>query len=973
MNQLFNNSQLLILKGMGNWSVSEQNFRYNPLDRMKRAILILAGALIWTTGVFSQTGELSGKVIDKEYNDILPFANVVVEGTSAGTTTDFEGTYSIKLEPGVYTVVFSFIGYETAEISEVVIKANENTVVNASIGPLSNELEEVVVKATTAENTEASILNVQKKSINLLDGISAQTFSKIGASNSAKAVKSVPGVSVQGGKYVYVRGLGDRYTKSILNGVDIPGLDPDRNTIQMDIFPTNVLDNIQVVKSFTADYPADFTGGTVNIITKDFPNKEEYSISVGAEYNPSMHFNDNYLGSARSNSELLGFDGGLRSNPIPKDISIPPPSAQNPATSYWTSQFNPEMKAKRETSFMNTNFGLTAGNQFDVGKGGNKLGYQFAGAYRNDYIYYEDYKNGNWRKFEDKSINEMNPDKLQNGDLAKNNVLWNVLAGLTFKTDKSKYKISGLHIQNGESTAGYLRQEILFSDAVTIFKDNIEYTQSQVTNVLLNGKHSNEDGSWNIEWKLSPTLSKINDKDVRVAPFEFDPDTGVYFLSPASAGSPLRIWRDLEEVNLVGKLDFTKRHELFGKSARLLFGGQYTYKQRDFTVQQFQLRYQGGNGFEFGGDADEILNPQNLWTVNTRRGTFAEGNFEPANTFDATQNIASAYVSEEFQITEKLKSIIGLRFEKFELFYTGTNNQGDLVLEDEKLLDKNDLFPSANFIYALNEESNLRLAYGRTTARPSFKEASITQIFDPISSTIFIGNIDLQPTYVDNLDLRWERFSEKAQMFAVSVFYKNFKDPIELSYFLSASDQFTPRNTGSATVYGAEFEMRKNFGFIGGDDWEDLSFNLNFSIIESKLEMPESEFERRVLNAREGETISDTRQMQGQSPFLVNFGLNYANDDNGWQTNLYYNVQGKTLQVVGTGDVPDAYTIPFHSLDLIVNKSFGKDFNSTINLSVKNILDSQREVRYQSFGAEDQIFSSFSPGIGISLGYSHRF
>ena len=167
--------------------------------------------------------------------------------------------------------------------------------------------------------------------------------------------------------------------------------------------------------------------------------------------------------------------------------------------------------------------------------------------------------------------------------------------------------------------------------------------------------------------------------------------------------------------------------------------------------------------------------------------------------------------------------------------------------------------------------------------------------------------------------------------------------------------------------------MRRNFGFIGGDSWEDFSFNLNFSLIESRLQMSDPEFERRVLNARDGETVSDTREMQGQSPYLLNFGMNYANDDNGWQTSLYYNVQGKTLQVVGTGDVPDAYTIPFNSLDLIVNKSFGKDLNSTVNLSVKNLLDSDREVRYQSFGAQDQIFSSFSPCIGISLGYSHRF
>ena len=208
-------------------------------------------------------------------------------------------------------------------------------------------------------------------------------------------------------------------------------------------------------------------------------------------------------------------------------------------------------------------------------------------------------------------------------------------------------------------------------------------------------------------------------------------------------------------------------------------------------------------------------------------------------------------------------------------------------------------------------------------------------------------------------------------MFAISAFYKNFKDPIEMSYFLSASDQFIPLNTGKATVYGAEFEIRKNFGFIL-EKLEDFSFNLNFSLIKSALEMTDAELERRTLSLRDGETIGDTRDMQGQSPFLINFGLNYANDS-GWQTSLYYNVQGKTLQVVGTGDVPDAFTMPFHSLDFILNKSFGEDQRSNINFSVKNILDSKVEARYQSFQAQDQIFSSLSPGRRISMGYTYKF
>ena len=181
---------------------------------------------------------------------------------------------------GVYTIVFSFIGYETVEIKNVNVNNNEAAIVNVTMNTLAQGLDEVVVSVSASTNTERSVLEFQKKSISLVDGLSSQRIKSSGASNIASAVKSVPGVSVQGGKYVYVRGLGDRYTKSILNGVDIPGLDPDRNTIQMDIFPTSILDNVIVVKSAAAEMPADFTGGIVDIITKEFPNSKQFSISV---------------------------------------------------------------------------------------------------------------------------------------------------------------------------------------------------------------------------------------------------------------------------------------------------------------------------------------------------------------------------------------------------------------------------------------------------------------------------------------------------------------------------------------------------------------------------------------------------------------------------------------------------------------------------------------------------------------------
>ncbi len=269
-----------------------------------RFLLFALIGLLAVGNMMAQKGELVGTLNDTEYNDVLPFANVMIKGSDKGTTTDFEGRYTLKLDPGTYTVVFSFIGYETKEITDVIIKADEVYELNTGLGPQSNQLEEVVVTAQTAQNTEASMLNVQKKSVNLLDGMSAQAFKKIGASDLAAAVKNVPGVSVVGGKYVYVRGLGDRYTKSTLNGIDIPGLDPDRNTVQMDLFPTNIIDNTQIIKSSTANLPADFTGGVVNIVTKDFPNKKEFTLGISGTYNPDMHFNSNYLSYKGSSTDL---------------------------------------------------------------------------------------------------------------------------------------------------------------------------------------------------------------------------------------------------------------------------------------------------------------------------------------------------------------------------------------------------------------------------------------------------------------------------------------------------------------------------------------------------------------------------------------------------------------------------------------------------------------------------------------------
>ncbi|MBA10778.1 MAG: TonB-dependent receptor [Flavobacteriaceae bacterium] len=942
---------------------------------MKKKIYSFLILLLLTFGFTSaQTGTLAGNIIDGEFIEPMAFANILVKGTTIGTTSDFDGKYQLELEPSTYTIVFSFVGYTTQEISDVVIKEGEVTPLDVTL--TTNSLEAVVITTSIKRNTENAVLNMQKKSVVVLDGLSAQAIKNTGASNLASAVKNIPGVSIEGGKYVYVRGLGDRYTKSILNGIDIPGLDPDRNTIQMDLFPTNILDNVIILKSASAEYPADFTGGIVDIVTKDFPTKPEYTFSLGTGYNPDMHFNDKYLTYTGSDTDVFGYDDGTRDLPIHRYQPIPGTFENKLLLTTLTNRFQKELQAKQETSNANFDFGFTLGNQYDIG--GDKIGYQASFSYKNQTTFYENRQDGAFVKnSSDSSVNDLSFALKSNGSEGINNVVLNGMLGLTYKTDKSKFKANLLHIQNGESTAGSFDQ-VISQDGVggglePLTKNALAYTERSVTNLLISGDHrfSDDENALNLEWKFSPTFSKVMDKDHRITPLQQSGE-GDFFISPSASTFPIQLWRNLVEENWVVKIDLDKTVKLFGKPTKLKFGGAYNYKFRDFSIDDFTFNISGDDSFIADGNVDNLLASENLWNPTTDSGThlvFGD-QFNPNDAYEGEQIIGATYFSAEFNLSEKLITVFGVRSEFFNSYYTGQNNSS--VYDNESILDAFDLFPSANLIYELTDNTNLRSSYSRTTARPSFKEASVAQIFDPITNRLFIGSINLTPTYVNNFDLRYERFGEVGQMFAVSGFYKDFKDPIEQAFFLQAPTQLTVDNLGNAKVYGVELEVRQRLGFIS-EGLNNLKFNANVSFIKSELTMSDDEFESRRLAARNGERIDRERNLQGQAPFLLNFGLDYNNSDIGLQTSLFFNVQGETLEVVGIGLVPDVYTKPFESLNFTLNKSFGENKRSFIDLKVSNILGSDRESAYQSYGTQDQIFSLRSPGTEFSLGYTFKF
>ncbi|MDC1012392.1 TonB-dependent receptor [Flavobacteriaceae bacterium] len=933
--------------------------------------------LLITFNSFSQFG-ITGTVIDGDFNEPLPFANILVKETGEGVTSDFDGKYSIELPKGSYTLVFSFVGYETKEITNINVSDADYTVTDIVLNSVAQGLEEVVVTVDAKRNTESSVLEIQRKSASLLDGISAQAFQKIGANDIASAVKNVPGVSVQGGKYVYVRGLGDRYSKSILNGVDIPGLDPDRNTIQMDLFPTNMLSNVLVIKSARADLPADFTGGVIDIITKDFPAKQEFSISASMSFNPDMHFNDNYLSYEGGQTDFLGFDDGTRKDKIfntflgnAYDPRLNATTTGLTTINHISNQFNPQMAPNNDTSGMNYNFGVSYGNQFNFDNG-HSFGFLGSLSYRKEQTVFENTQDNIYNFSPNRTELSFEENRLQTGTIGGENIIASGLFGMTYKTNASKFKFNALHIQNGESTSGRFRQLTRFSDFIDFNKFNLEYNERSISNGTLSGLHNLTESQFKVEWTLSGTQAKVHDKDVRNTTFQ--DEEGIFSFQENT--EPKRIWRTLDEYNLVGKVDLTKRFTFLKEDAVLKFGAFSSLKERDFSIAQYSVSSNFTSERDwanYGGDPNQLFNPVNLISPTNDSGTYINPQTtirQDANIFNARQQNLAAYVSNEFNISPKLKSIIGFRFENYQVFYTGENSQLGQVFNDEQIISENNLFPSTNFIYSLTDNKNLRFAYSLTTARPSFKEASIAEIYDPLSNLFFIGNINIKPTYIDNFDLRYEAFGEDAQLFAMSLFYKNLTDPIEIGFVAASTSNYKPLNLENANVFGIELEVRQKLSnWIAGL----RNFNLNFngSYIISDEKYSEDELKLRTLGLRDGETLGTSRPLQGQSPYLINAGLDYNNTDKGIRGGFYYNVQGKTLEVVGDGFYPDVFTIPFHSLNFNFTKQFKN--NTSLTLRVRNLLDDERESLFEGYGGTTEYFRLRHIGRSFSLGYSIKF
>lgn len=889
----------------------------------------------------AQNGTLRGNITDEKTGEVIMFANVVVEELSTGTTTDLDGAYSLDLPSGTYTVTFSYLGYADLPVKEVIIEAGKVNLLDIKLKEATELLDEVVVTASQLRNTEAALATIKQRSVNLIDGISSQNIKRTGDSNAGEALRRVTGVSVEGGKHVVVRGLGDRYTKTILNSVEIPGLDPDRNSVQMDLFPTNLIDNLIVYKTFSPDLPGDFSGGAVNIVTKDFPEKFTLSATANFSYNPNMNLRNDFLSYKGSSTDWLGFDNGSRRLPFNKYLVIPDVSRNLTSMSNLTGAFNKELAAKSVRNDLNKSFGLSVGNQYNVGR--HTFGYFGGLNYSENFNHYSNAIFNEYYREADDSGYLLS--KTTNGVLSETINQWSALGGLSYKYKNHKISLQALRVQSGEKKAGqFIQEEIVFNNAL-ISRDNLEYYQRSITNFNLTGNHAFGKGKLEVSWILSPSFVNVDEPDIRTTGFDnFD---GIPLIRPAVGAEISRIYRYLNENDYNGRADVTYNFTVKGMDSKIKTGIYTSLKERDFEIFNYLFLPRNQGELDINGNPDQILAPENIWSRENQSGTYLIGNYEPANTFNARQQVFAGYVMNELPLTQKLKLTYGARVEKADNFYTGQNNQGTIKLRDAKILDNFNVLPSANLLVSLTDKTNLRVSANRTVARPSFKENSVAQIQDRISGRTFLGNIDLKQSTINNADIRWERFFGSGQLVSASVFFKQFIDPIQLVVFdATTPSNYQPKNLEDTNVFGLELEINKNLDFVSAS-LSDFNVGLNYTYVKAQI------------------------PLVGLSPSIFNANLSYNNRPSGIEGSVSFNVQARRLSIVGAGRIEDVYENPFPTLNFRLAKQFGENKQYGVSVGGENLLNSKKWRTYNTNDGSEAIFDSFNPGrqFNVSLSY----
>ncbi|MEZ5357762.1 MAG: TonB-dependent receptor [Candidatus Zixiibacteriota bacterium] len=971
------------------------------LYNLQKLVLIALGAvMLFTTSAFAAGGKIAGKIVDAESGEAMVGVTVMLEGTQTGTRSNLEGEYTISQVPGgTYTLKFTSVGYSDMKVADVIVSAGKVQHLDVSMEMAVIEGKEVTVTAKRVQGTDAAVLADRKRATAVSDAISSTTIERTGSSDAGDAVKKIVGAAVTDGKYVNVRGIGGRYNNTTLNGMPMPSADPDKNAVQMDLMPAKLLDKVVVKKTFTPDQYGDFTGGSVDLGTKAMPEEFTLVFSQSAGYNSKTTGKNGFLTQNGGSTDWLGIDDGSRAVPdiladpstvIPRYTQARRDADLAHQLDMYSNAMGNEMAPTKKNGPFNQGYSFTFGNQYKIDD--NPLGVMASLSYSNKAKFYDDGIKNRWER--PGVTDYMNSYYELHDSRGIEEVLWGGLAGVSYEpSDHHRLSARYTYSRSSEKEARYLYGDFNyeFPNSNQVFETRaLKFTERYLNAFQLSGKHlfqklESTGTPFEVEWMASYSENNVNTPDFRTfsnAVIYSDStltDTTGFVVQSSGVDYPTRWFGDLQERKKAVKVNLS--HDLSndpgytGKFKAGVFAEQtrrenrelrFWYKNTDSNDMYLDA---DGNPFDYFSEEYTGIVDSTFWQVDSETGDslyrYTFGNVleykqaEQKNaTYDGQQDIYSGYGMLEIPVTQRLQIIGGGRLELTEMTVTNANGiRGDL--------DDVDFLPSLNVVYRLLDNMNVRAAATRTLARPSFREKMPMKTYEFNYGYAVYGNPDLERTLISNYDLRWEYFVRPGEILAVSGYYKYFDKPIT-RFIVDVNGNLEPRNVDYGKILGLEFEFRSRLdriaGFLGN-----FTLGGNVSFITSEIRVGDAELK---IARGQDPNYAATRDMEGQSDYLVNIDLGFESRRSGTTMDMQYNVFGPRMTEVSLGAAPDVYEQPFHSLNAkLSQKIFGK---LKFSLSASNILNETIQ-KTQTLGGVVYTESEYRPGRTISVGTSYSF
>lgn len=928
--------------------------------------LRLAATLIFIITTFrAYAADIKGKVTDCTTGEPLIGATIQIDGTPKATATDIDGLFAFSGldENANYTLTIKYISYKTKKIDGVRAEAQPQAI-EIKLTPDEQTLNEVTVTGVARKNTEIAVIQMTKSSPVIVSNVSAQEITKTQDTNAGEVIRRVPGVSLIDDKFVMVRGLSQRYNNVWINGGAVPSSEADSRAFSFDLIPSSQIDNMQIVKTPSPEYPADYTGGFITITTKDIPAENTAELSVGGNWNDITSFSD-FKYAKGSGTDFLGFDSGMRG--LNGGINSTLNSIAGNGVDLLNNHLNNDWRVRNMNPVGDLKLSGSLGRRWKLGD--RQLGMIAAFNYSNEYRKYEDMQNNLFGVY-DAEKDESNYLRYSVDDQYNHNVRLGAMLNFTLLSadGNSKYQLKNIFNQIGNDR--YTWREGLSAQSDNENSAEYYYRSRTTYNGQITGKHTFALDE--LDWSASYSYANRNVPDRRRYLINDALEPGVMQLT--SPNDISREWTKLDE-HIVSAAVNDKHDFKFGSfTPSLKFGAYGEYRTRKYTTRDFIYNWNAGSNTLPDGfrqfDLSEMLSDESYFGAD-RLYLLEEQHMR--NNYKGNNYLGAGYFAANIPLGN-FNIYAGLRYE-YDHMELITNTRDNAESPFSHNYEYNDLFPSVNTTYKINDQHQLRLSYGKTVNRPEFREVSPSVFYDFDLASNVQGNTDLKPCYIQNVDFRYEFYPSKGELISIAAFYKYFDSPIEWTYTVTGGTSlvYSYMNAQRANNYGIELDIRKDLSFIG---LPGFSWSFNGALIKSRVKF-------------EAGSKEEDRPMQGQSPYLVNTGLFYKNDKLQLDVALLYNRIGKRIIGVGRSEgttsgnealrVPDSYEMPRDVIDLSASKKFGNHWE--LKLSIRDLL--AQKVYYKQFAdvhysngtsrEVEQITRAYKPGRNIGVSAVYKF